>query len=199
MKKVEIKYRSIANEIEKLKIRLEKAESKLAKAEAKVEKLNCRWTKEEMLEWRKTVGTTETGWIVNDADIKKNGAWFDWEMAKDAVEEIKSKIENASDRFEKAEKKVEEYRREVEKIADLKTREELYKLEFEAEKKEWAKDGINLEGRYYGTTPKGSRFYVEGNHGFTKRSRKCFTLTINGETVFTSGEFWLAYSYIKNR
>ena len=198
MKMVEIKMGSIAKELEKLETRLEKAEAKLAKAEAKAEKFGCRWTKEEHREWLGTVETTEMGWIVNDADIKKNGVWFDWQMAKDNVEEIKAKIENATARYEKTEEEVEKHHKEIEAIADLKMKEELYKLEFEAEQKEWAKDGINLEGRYYGETPNGKRFFIERNHGFTKRSWHCFTLTINGETIFTSGEFWRAYAVIKN-
>ena len=76
-------------------------------------------------------------------------------------------------------------------------KEELYRLEFEEERKEWLKDGIVLESRYYGMTPSGQRFYIHGNCGMTLRSRHCFTLTINGDTIFTSGEFWRAYSVIK--
>ena len=71
--------------------------------------------------------------------------------------------------------------------------------EFEKEQKQWAKDGITLEARYYGTTPNGKRFYIERNNGVTFRSMHCFTLTIDGETIFTSGEFWRAYAEIKRR
>lgn len=198
MKMVEIKMASIVKELEKLETRLVKAEAKLEKAEAKVDKLGCRWTNEEHREWLKTVETTEMGWIVNKEDTKKNGAWFDWEMAKDRVEEIKSDIENANKRYDKAEDEVERYHEEVEKMADLKKKDELQKMEFEAEQKEWAKDGIKLEARYYGETPQGKWFHIERNHGWTKRSRHCFTLRINGEVIFTSGEFWRAYSIVKN-
>ena len=91
------------------------------------------------------------------------------------------------------------YHKEVQKITDLKEREKLMQAEFEKEQKQWAKDGITLEERYYGTTPNGKRFYIERNNGVTFRSMHCFTLTIDGETIFTSGEFWRAYSEIKRR
>ena len=100
--------------------------------------------------------------------------------------------------LDKAEAELNAYHEEVERIEDLKKKEELFKLEFEQEQKEWAKDGITLKGRYYGTTPQGKKFWIEGNNGFTRRSLHCFTLTIDGETIFTSGEFWRAYGVIKN-
>ena len=126
------------------------------------------------------------------------GAWCDLFGAEREVADIKERITYAEKRHQKAEQMFEEYIAEVEKIEDLKMREELRKLEFEAEQKEWAKDGITLEGRYYGATPNGKRFYVLGNNGWTERSLHCFTLYIDGETIFTSGEFWRAYGVIKN-
>lgn len=198
MKMVEIKMASVAKEMEKLEKRLERAETKLAKKEAAVEKLNCKWTREEHREWLDTVETNENGWIVNKEDVKKNGAWFDWEMAKDEVEDVKKRIEFEERRFEKAEAEVEKHREEVAKMENLKKKEELQKMEFEAEQKEWAKDGITLERRYSGITPNGKHFYIERNHGWTKRSRHCFSLWIDGEMIFTSGEFWRAYAVVKN-
>ena len=198
MKMVEIKMASKVKELEKLEARLHRAEKKLEKAEAKVEKLGCKWTLEEFRAWMDTVETNENHFIVNKDDVKKNGAWFDWERAKDDVETIKSDIEKAEARLEQAEAEVEKYHKEVEEMQDLKKKEELQKKEFEEEVKEWAKDGIKLEARYYGETPQGKWFHIERNHGWTKRSRHCFTLRINGEVVFTSGEFWRAYSIVKN-
>lgn len=198
MKMVEIKMASVVKELEKLETRLEKAEAKLEKAIAKVEKMGCKWTHEEHREWLANVETTEDGWIINKEDIKKNGAWFDWWRAEDAVKEIKEKIEYAERRFEKTEEEVERHREEVAKMENLKKKEELQKLEFEAEVKEWAKDGITLERRYAGYTPNGKRFVIDRNHGFTTRSWHCFSLWIDGETIFTSGEFWRAYAVIKN-
>lgn len=197
MKRVEITYRSTANELNKLNERLERAEKTLAKKLAIAQKLGVAdMDVEQHREWLRTV-PAENGWIVNKEDKKKNGAWLDLFGAEREVADIKERITYAEKRHQKAEQMFEEYIAEVEKIEDLKMREELRKLEFEAEQKEWAKDGITLEGRYYGATPNGKRFYVLGNNGWTERSLHCFTLYIDGETIFTSGEFWRAYGVIK--
>lgn len=199
MKRVEISYMSIMKELEKLNTRLEKAEARFEKKQALVEKLGCAWTDEEHREWLKGIETNEVGFLLNKADIKKNGTWFDWCMAQNEVEEIKSYIQNAEKRLGKKEQEVENYHKEVAQMEDLKAKEELQKLEFEQEQKEWAKDGIQLNGRYHGITPNGKRFMIEGNNGWTDRSRHCFTLTVDGKTIFTSGEFWRAYNEVKNR
>lgn len=200
MKMVEISYMSNMKELEKLSARLERAQKTLAKKKAAAEKLGvAEWTNEQHREWLKGVETTEWGFIANKADIKMNGAWIDYTMAQDAVEEVEWQIENAEKRFEKAERKVNEYREELARAEDLKAKEELRKLEFEQERKEWAKDGIKLEDRYSGLTPSGKRFSIYGNSGWTDRSRHCFTLSIEGKgCVFTSGEFWRAYGVVKN-
>lgn len=198
MKMIEIKLRSQTAELEKLTARKEKAEAKLQKARAKAEKLNATWTDEEHRAWMDTVEKVNC-FIANKKDIERNAAWFNLSMAEDEVEEVTKAIERAEDRFEKTETEVETYREQVKAQMSAKAYEDLMKVTFEEEQKEWAKDGVNLEGRYYGETPKGERFYIEGNHGFTERSRHCFTLTISGETIFTSGEFWRCYSVIKSR
>ena len=199
MKMVEIKHRSRMQELNKLSARLERAEKALAKKTAVAEKMGVAdWTNDEHKEWLSTVETTDMGWIISKDDQKKNGAWFDLYGAKREVEDIKGQIERAEARFAKAEEALEEYRKEVAQIESLKEKEELWKLEFEQEQKEWAKDGITLEDRYSGTTPQGKRFLIYGNNGFTNRSLHCFTLYIDGQTVFTSGEFWRAYGVIKN-
>ena len=156
------------------------------------------WTDEEHREWLKSIETSETGWILNKADVKKNGAWYDLAMAQNRVDEILTKIEKAETRLQKAETELEKHRKEVEAIEDLKEKERLWKLEFEHEQKEWAKDGITLERRYAGRTPKGNWFVVERNGGWTRRSLHCFTLYIDGNVIVTSGEFWRAYGIIKN-
>lgn len=199
MKRVEIGYNSVANELNKLNTQLEKAQKALAKKQAAAEKAGVAgWTDEEHSEWLKSIETSETGWILNKVDVKKNGAWFDLVMAQDRVDEILYKIEKAETRFQKAEAELEKHRKEVEAIEDLKEKERLQKLEFEQEQKEWAKDGITLEERYSGRTPQGKRFCIYRNSGYTERSWHCFTLYIDGETIFTSGEFWRAYGVIKN-
>lgn len=200
MKRAEISYNTVVKELEKLEARLERAEKKLEKATAKAEKYGVKdMTVTEYREWISTVETDENHIIVNKADVEKNGAYFDYRGAKDDVADLKAKIERTEERLVK---KYEAYEKEQElnkQIADVKSIEEKIKLEFEAEQKEWAKDGITLEGRYYGTTPKGKRFTIYGNCGLEMRSRHCFTLYIDGNVIFTSGYFWRAYLEIKNR
>lgn len=198
MKMVEISYRSKVAELEKLNARKERAEAKLQKAKAKAEKLGvAEWSMED---FRAYVDTMEVkdGWFTDKKQVEKKTAWSDRWSAEREVEDIKEQIERAEKRFEKAQKEIDEYRAEVEKIADLKRKEELFKLEFEKEQKEWAKDGIKLEIRYAGETPNGNRFCIERNWGFTERSLHCYTLYINGNVVFTSGEFWRAYGIVRN-
>lgn len=197
MKRIEITLRSYTTELEKLYARLEKAEKAYQKKLAQAEKFGvATMTDEEHFEWLKTVPTCN-GWITDKAAIKKNGAWFDLISAKRNISDIQRSIEHAERRFEKDEQAVEEYRREIEAITDLKEKEKLFKLEFEKEQAEWLKDGIKLEGRYYGITPSGKKFWISRNNGFTERSFHCWTLYLDGETIFTSGEFWRAYGIIK--
>ena len=197
MKMIEIKNRAILNELDKYGIQLEKAEQALAKKQAIAEKLGvANWTDEDHINFMKTVEVVDN-WMVNKEEIKKNSAWFDLLRAKDRVEELKTSIEKAEKRLAKSQEIVDAYHAELDAIADLKTKEELQKLEFEQEQKEWAKDGINLEGRYWGSTKSGKRFWIYGNSGYTERSWHCFTLRVDGETIFTSGEFWRAYGYLK--
>ena len=199
MNKVEITYRTVANEMEKLNARLARNQKNLEKKKADAIKYGVEnMTKEEHIEWMKTVEHDEWGIMKNKEDINKNGAWFDYIMAQEAIEETEWKIENAMGRLEKAEAELDKHNEELEKITDAKQKEMLWQKEFEEEQAEWKKDGIILENRYCGLTPKGKRFFVGGNHGFTERSLHCVTLYIDGETVFTSGEFWLAYIKIKN-
>ena len=199
MKMIEIRFASIAKDLEKLTARLERAEKKLVKATAKAEKYGViNWSADDRQAWLKTI-EIDNGWIVNKSDIDKNGAWFALSSARYDVEDLKRQIERAEARLAKADAEVEAYHKEIEALDDLKKKEELRKLEFEAEQKEWLKDGIKLESRYYGETPSGKKFYIYGNCGMTLRSRHCFTLYINGETVFTSGEFWRCYLTIKKR
>ena len=197
MKMVEITNRAIMNELEKLNARLQRAEKALEKKRAAAEKIGVAdWSWEDWYAFMQTV-ETKNGWIVNKEDVKKNGAWSDLWGAERDIKDIKEQIANAERRLAKSEAAVEEYHKEVEAIEDLKRKEELFKLEFEKEQKEWAKDGIKLVSRYTGETPSGKWFQIEGNNGFTNRSRHCFTLYIDGKTIFTSGEFWRAYGVIK--
>lgn len=199
MKMVEIKFRATMNELNKLNASLERAIKKLEKKEALAEKCGvAEWTKEDRHSYMADAETDEFGFLLNKDDIKKNGAWFDLITAREDVDEIREKIKRTEERFERAEKALEEHNRELAEIADLKEKEKLLKLDFEQEQKEWLKDGITLDKRYSGKTPGGKNFCIYGNSGYTKRSLHCFTLCIDGETIFTSGEFWRAYGVVKN-
>ncbi len=197
MKRVEINFTKYQKELEKLNARLERQEKALEKKLANAVKLGVdKWTIDDYREFMNSVETVNY-FIVNKEDIKKNSAYLDLDRAKDDIEDTKRQIECAEKRLAKAEDEVNAYYAEVEKIADLKEKEELFKKRFEEEQKEWAKDGITLEARYYGKTPSGKGFWIEGNRGFTDRSWHCFTLYIDGVCIFTSGEFWRCYATIK--
>lgn len=198
MKMIEIQYASEIRELEKLNEKLARHEKALEKAQAKAEKLQALWDHEQHYEWLKTLPTDKHGFIQDKEAIKKNGAWYDLLRAEDNLKDTKWRIEKAKARLEKKEKAVEEYRQKIANIEDLKKREELMKAEFEAEQKEWAKDGITLESRYIGTTPQGKRFWIYRNSGYTERSWHCYTLMLDGQVIFTSGEFWRAYGIVKN-
>ena len=199
MKAVEIGYTARLKELEKLNKRLERAQKSLSKKKAVAEKIGvAAWTEEDHRAFLNSIETNEYGWIVNKADIKKNGAYYDLIGAEREVEEVSEEIRNAEARLDKAEELLERHKKEVEAIEGYKNAEALRAQEFEAERKEWKKDGIALERRYAGYTPSGKRFEIYGNSGYTRRSLHCFTLYIDGNTVFTSGEFWRAYAVIKN-
>lgn len=200
MKRIEITFNRYQKELEKLNTQLERAKATYAKKFEIAKKFGVEnWTSEDRNEWSQTVETTENGFFVNKADGKKNYAWFDMLCAKEEIIRKEQEIERAEKRLEKADTEVQKYYEEINRIADLKEREKLMQENFEKEQKEWLKDGIKLESRYAGITPSGKKFAIYGNHGFTVRSMHCFTLYIQGkDVVFTSGEFWRAYSIIKN-
>lgn len=201
MKRVEITYTRYQKELEKLNARLERAEASYEKKLATAKKYGVEnWTNEDRQAWGDTVETTPSGFFVNKSDEKINSAWWDLVCAESEIKDIKDSIERAEKRLEKAEIEVSKYHAELDKIQDMKDKEALMKSEFEKEQKEWAKDGITLEDRYCGLTPTGKRFVIYGNnYGFTNRSLHCFTLRVDGKTIFTSGEFWRAYAEVKRR
>lgn len=196
---VEIKFRSICKDLEKLHNQLERAEKRLVKAEAKAKKMNAEFeTHEAYRAWIESV-PTDGGWIINKEDVERNGAYRELTSARYDIKDLTERIEKAERRFQTAQEKMEDQRKAIQIIEDQKKKEELMKLEFEEEQREWAKDGITLEERYWGRTPKGLKFFIERNNGYTERSWHCFTLYIDGEVIFTSGEFWKAYAIIMKR
>lgn len=196
----EIQYRAEVKEWEKLQARLERQKKALEKAEAKAEKYGVKdWTRADYRAWIETVEVNESYFIKNKADQDKNGAWFDLGMKRDAVEDTEKSIARCEARLEKKMETFEKDTAEREELEKVAGKEELMKLSFEQEQKEWLKDGITLEDRYSGFTPQGKHFIIYGNNfGMTKRSLHCYTLRIAGETIFTSGLFWRCYSVVKN-
>lgn len=196
----EIQYRAEVKKWEKLQARLERQKKALEKAEAKAEKYGVKdWTRADYRAWIETVEVNESYFIKNKADQDKNGAWFDLGMKRDAVEDTEKSIARCEARLEKKMETFEKDTAEREELEKVAGKEELMKLSFEQEQKEWLKDGIILEDRYSGFTPQGKHFIIYGNNfGMTKRSLHCYTLRIAGETIFTSGLFWRCYSVVKN-
>lgn len=210
MTMLEKQIASVEKELAKLAARLERNEAKLEKATAKAEKLNAIEFDEK---WNEV--NPENPMFRKPEYMPAVEAYFDHHSAKREVEETKQAIENANKRYakltgkavEQGEKNAEAQR--VERIesgwlkmtaAERKAEYEKWLAEFKAE---CAKDGIKIEtasGRWViGETPNGKRFQIIINSGFTERSLHCYTLTIDGETIFTSGDFSTAYARIKRR
>lgn len=198
MKRIEITYNGYQKELEKLNTQLERAQKTYEKKLTAAQKYGVdTWTCDDRHEWIQTVETTASGFFVNKADEKKNGAWWDLKCAESTIEDIAGRIERAEKRLHKAEQEVNAYYEELDKLADLKAKEELMQKQFEQEQKEWKKDGITLNRRYEGITPQGKQFVIYSNNGYAYRSLHCYQLVIEGSTIFTSGEFWRAYAVIK--
>ena len=205
---IERKAESIRKEIAKLETRLEKHETKLAKLTAKAEKMDA-------LEWKDLWNEVDP----SNPNFRKAehipfvSAYFDVHSERREVEDIKHSLENAKTRLEKVAPqatKAESESKENERIANIemgwftKTAEER-QAEYEAWLKEFKseclKDGIAIEEADHnwiiGKTASGKKFVMYRNSGFTERSWHCYTLRINGETVFTSGDFTTGYKIIK--
>ena len=175
---------SINKELEKLNKSKERLEKALEKKTAEAEKQNINITEAEWFAMRDNTDITE----------KQYAAYIDLYGARRDLKDVLKRIEKVSRRKEDSETA-------VKTAYEKKTAEEIERQKAE-EIAEWAKDGITVEDMssnfVYGKTPKGKKFCIYGNNGMTERSRHCFTLTIDGETIFTSGEFYRAYRTVKN-
>lgn len=204
----ERKVESIKKEIEKLSKSLERYEGIEAKKHAKAEKLGCAdWTSEEL----------RNAYDDRNTNLDKINAWFDLSIARDNIEDTKRRIANAEERLSKAlpkaeadqakkdeDQRLDEMEEKAFKVLSIKEWnkiQEEYRKWLEQFKAECLKDGIVIEeyaSRYItGTTKSGKRFYMFLNDGWTDRSDHCYTLKINGETIFTSGLFRTAYPMLK--
>ena len=153
----------------------------------------------------------------NPDDIEAD---INMEIAKDDLEDSKKNLAKAEANLVKLTGKAEakaEQQVEADRISGMENawwkamKEELEKTpeqrkaEYEAWLKEFKaeclKDGIIIKEAnanwISGTTANGKRFAMYANSGYTERSWHCYTLRIEGETIFTSGDFSTAYTYIK--
>lgn len=203
MTMTEKKVQSIKKEIEKLTKSLERYNGICEKKIDKCEKLECKWTDEEMRIHRDDNTMSDKQW----------SAWFEMRVANGNIKDTESRLENAFARLERAEeefKKVEEKTKIDEEIenkelswleAREKKEDEFYKWlsQFKAE---CLLDGIIINEAEYsfisGNTKSGKRFAMYINSGYSTRSRHCYTLRIEGNTYFTSGEFSTGYKYLMN-
>ena len=204
---IEKKAESIKKEIAKYEARLERNKAKLAKATKKAEAMDATEFKEE---WNTT--NPDNPMFRLPEYLPFVSAYFDYYGAKREVEETERYLNNAKARLEKILPKVDEVQAatdEAEYIAEVErkvikaqtmTPEEFaeWLAEFKAE---CLKDGIIIKEYYgiliYGTAKNGKDFNLTINNGYTERSLHCYSLTMDGETIFTSGTFETAYRYLK--
>ena len=198
----EKKMQSITKEIEKLNKSLERNNARLVKKTAAAEKVNANWTREE--------------WFANreNATPDQYEAYFDMSLVQSEIADLNRRIENANKRLAKVSGVVEAdtaAAKEVERVANIENLMHKTAEEKEAEYQKWLaefkaeclKDGIEIDRASYhmvdGKTFNGKKFFLYINSGFTVRSRHCYSLTVDGETVFTSGTFDTAYAYLMRK
>ena len=210
---IERKAESERKEIAKLEARLQREQAKLEKKVAAAEKIGANCTRAEWFAGKREEFTDEQRWAFTEV----------W-SAQDDVVDTTSRLNSARKRLDKLTGKIEAQQEanaketaEVERIgkieikmlseeereANAARRKEEYEKWLAEFKAECLKDGIIIDeacGRWFsGTAANGKRFHLDGNSGWTTRSRHCYTLTMNGVTVFTSGEFLTAYRYLMQK
>jgi len=203
MTMAEKKVAATLKEIDKLKKSKDTHEKRLEKKIAKCEKLGCNWSDEEWYEIRDTIPMGE-----------KVSAWLDKVGEIREIEDLTKRIERAEKRLEKetgnadSEKIARAESERIEKIESKmiatltdEERKENYEKWLKEFKAECLKDGVVIDKADYfrvsGTTKSGKSFVLDLNSGYTERSNHCYSLWINGETVFTSGTFETGYRIIK--
>lgn len=205
MTRIETSFNSYQKQLEKLTAQLGRAEKTYEKKIETAKKYGVAdWTIEDRDRWAETVETTENGFFVNKADGKKNGAWFDMFCAERTIRDIKSNIERKCKILDKVEREMNAETAKQEEITRIDELANKYENQsFEQFKAECAKDGIDVEyasgSTLWGTTANGRKFHMGINNGFTQRSWYSYTLTIDGETIFTSGLFITAYRYLMKK
>lgn len=215
MTMIEKRAESIRKEIEKMNKSLATHKERLEKKTEKAAKLNA-------LEYNEKWDTE--GERINECMLRRTpenakayGAWWAMRLEKDEVEDLERRIANAKARLAKLLPEVEakaEKNAEDERIEEMETKffnfttktAEQRKAEYEAWLKEFKaeclKDGVVIEEvngwAITGKTKSGKQFGCYGNSGCTERSRHCYTLYIDREMIFTSGDFTTCYRLLKH-
>lgn len=213
MTMTEKKMISIQKEIEKLQKSLSTHKERLEKKNAKCKSLDCDWTREEMIYHSEEK---------NDMTDDQWSAWFNRKCEESEVEDLESRIANANKRLQKVTGVFDkELAENAQQEADTARSNELEsywsayfsktpeqrKAEYEAWlksfKDECLKDGIKIDDAsnnfISGTSKSGNHFMMSLNSGYTERSLHCYTLVIDGQTVFTSGYFETGYRILKKK
>ena len=207
MTRDEQKKISIEKEITKLNERIARAEMKLEKKTAAAEKQNAIWTQDEHYDLM-TAG---------QISAKQEDAWFDYFCAQRELDDLQDSLERAEKRLAKATGIYEanETKRaqadEIDRIGaewieairnqSAEEREREYQKWLAGFKARCAKDGVIIHKASHhmvsGKTKSGKNFWMFINSGATTRSLHCYSLRIDGTTVFTSGDFGTAYARVK--
>lgn len=192
-------------DVEKYTKAIERYTAQLAKKTAICEKLNCNWTQSEWFEHR------DAGDFTPEQDV----AYFERTLKESYVEDAERGLAQAQKHLAKITGQYEvkaEKDAEAERIDSIENdlwqsmtkaekREAQYEAWLKQFKAECLKDGVVIEEvlgcGITGKTADGKNFGIWNNNGWTVRSRHCYSLVIAGEMIFTSGEFYTAYRYIK--
>lgn len=96
MTRIEMQYNAAKKELEKAEARLARTSKAYAKKLENAKRLGvAEMDHEQHLAWTRTLETKE-GWLVNKADIEKNGAWFDLFSAERDWKEANENLDRAS-------------------------------------------------------------------------------------------------------
>lgn len=205
MKMIEKQIAKAQKDIERFSKAVARHTANLKKHTAKCEELNCIWTFAEWCDHR-------------DAKTYTDDQYWAWDAMTtdiDNLEEAHRNLERAQKNLDALTGKAEanaEQQKESDRIdaleakwwtamsaEDARTEYEKWLKEFKAE---CLRDGITIKDAsanwISGTSASGKRFAMYANNGMTERSLHCYTLRIEGETIFTSGDFSTGYRYLKH-
>lgn len=207
---IEKQISKAVKDLEKYTKSLQRHTALLEKATAKCNQLDCNWTWEQWIEHREAKTFTDDQYW----------AWTKMRQEAEEIESVERKLAYTNKHLDKlngkAEAKAEE-QAEADRLdsmesnwwkaikAEAEKTPEQRRAEYEAWlkqfKEECLKDGIIIDKAdsncITGKTASGKGFGMWINNGFTERSFHCYTLIINGECIFTSGDFSTGYAYIK--